>query len=313
MNVSRLAIHGLLAAMMGAPFLQSVERLLEASPTAPPAFQRDLLLNRPIAPPALDRLAKLDRLVIARYVVRPNEDIWSICRRFGLKDFAFTIRSSNDLDESPAPGTVLRIPNRIGTIYDVRSPQTLNAVASGFQAGRIGGSAYERDVLALNDFPMPDLRMEDHPLKAGTALFLPSAYKPTGLPIPFKMGQSYRITSRFGRRSHPVLGVARAHKGLDLARPYGSPVYPSRDGVVTFAGWMGGYGNMIEIRHLLRSGRIRYTRYGHLSAIGVHEGQRVGASRVIGRVGSTGISTGPHLHFEVRDETGQARNPARTL
>jgi murein DD-endopeptidase MepM/ murein hydrolase activator NlpD len=110
-------------------------------------------------------------------------------------------------------------------------------------------------------------------------------------------------------RRHPVLGITRPHKGLDLAMPYGTHVKASRGGVVTFAGWMGGYGNMVEVRHVLKNGHIRYTRYGHLSMIRVHEGQHVAYQQWIGNVGSTGISTGPHLHYEIRDENGEAQNP----
>src|SRR5471032_2422346 len=99
---------------------------------------------------------------------------------------------------------------------------------------------------------MPDFKLKDYPFDAGTRLFLPDAWKPTGLQLPF-MDMHFRQTSAFGMRRHPILGITRAHKGLDLAKPYGSPVLTSREGVVMFAGWSGGYGNMIEIRHVIKS------------------------------------------------------------
>ena len=309
----RFFVHTLIVLMVVVPFFQHLESESEASSAIPTGFRPHLLLTRALPEPAMDQIVKLDRLVVARYTVRPYEDIYTLCQRTGLKQYAYTIRSSNDLDETPAAGTVLKIPNRIGTLFDVKTPQTLRELISGFEAGRQGGPSYEQDVLHLNDYPVLDFGGPRPQVKAGTTLFLPNAYKPTGLAFPFK-DMRFRVTSGFNpKRRHPVLGVRRAHQGMDLARPYGDPVYPSRSGTVTFAGWQGGYGNMIEIRHVMRNGRVRYTRYGHLASILVHPGQHVGAGKLIGRVGSTGISTGPHLHFEARDENGFARTPRRSL
>ncbi len=312
MRPLRFTVHSLIVLMIVVPFFQHFETESEASSHIPTTFKSNLLLSNNIPSPALDQITRLDRLVIAKYVVKPYEDIYSICMKYGLKAYAFTIRSSNDLDESPSAGTVLKIPNRIGTLFELQSAQSMREVVTGFEAGRRGGAEYERQVLQLNEYPLPDLQGSTPLMKQGSLLFLPSAYKPTGLPFPFK-DMRFRVTSSFGKRRHPVLGVSRAHRGMDLARPYGDPVYPSRSGVVTFAGWQGGYGNLVEIRHVMRNNRVRYTRYGHLASIAVRQGQHVGIGKLIGRVGSTGISTGPHLHFEVRDENGQARNPARSL
>jgi murein DD-endopeptidase MepM/ murein hydrolase activator NlpD len=104
------------------------------------------------------------------------------------------------------------------------------------------------------------------------------------------------ITGRFGGRYHPILRTWRTHQGTDYAAAYGTPVRATADGVVMMVGRLGGYGNMIEIRH---ANGIR-TRYGHLSkfAKGLYVGQRVGQEQTIGFVGSTGLSTGPHLHYE---------------
>jgi murein DD-endopeptidase MepM/ murein hydrolase activator NlpD len=106
-----------------------------------------------------------------------------------------------------------------------------------------------------------------------------------------------RISSVFGSRRHPILGNIRNHKGTDYAANTGTPIRAIGDGTVIRAGWGGGYGNMIEIRH--PNGFV--TRYGHMSrfAKGIHSGSRVKMSETIGYVGTTGLSTGPHLHFEV--------------
>lgn len=106
-----------------------------------------------------------------------------------------------------------------------------------------------------------------------------------------------RVSSGYGMRFHPVSGQHKAHLGVDYAAPTGTAVRAVGDGVVDFAGWQNGYGNFIVLQH--RGGQS--TAYGHLSRIHVRKGQRVDQGSLIGAVGSTGVSTGPHLHFEFRD------------
>ncbi|MBX6328441.1 MAG: M23 family metallopeptidase [Pseudolabrys sp.] len=108
------------------------------------------------------------------------------------------------------------------------------------------------------------------------------------------------MSSPFGVRTDPFLGRPAMHTGIDLRGDYGEPVRATAEGRVTVAGWDGGYGNMVEIDH----GNGLATRYGHLSEIDVKVGQRIRIGQVIGKIGSTGRSTGPHLHYEtrVRDE-----------
>ena len=121
--------------------------------------------------------------------------------------------------------------------------------------------------------------------------------------------QFRRVSSRFGARYHPVLHRWRAHEGVDFAAAYGTPVRATADGIVTRVGREdGGYGNMIEVRH---PNGIR-TRYGHLSrfAPGLRTGERVAQGETIGYVGSTGLSTGPHLHYEFL-VNGRPTNPRR--
>lgn len=108
---------------------------------------------------------------------------------------------------------------------------------------------------------------------------------------------SGEMTDGFGGRRNPFGGVSSEfHPGQDIATIWGSPVEVTAAGTVTFAGWQNGYGNVVVVDH----GRGLTTRYGHLSQIGVAEGQQVNRGDVIGNVGSTGRSTGPHLHYEVR-------------
>lgn len=97
-------------------------------------------------------------------------------------------------------------------------------------------------------------------------------------------------------RLHPILQTWRAHLGVDYAAPTGTPVRTIGDGVVEFAGVQSGYGNVVTVNH----GKENATVYAHLSKINVQKGQKVSQSDIIGLVGSTGWSTGPHLHFEFR-------------
>ena len=114
-----------------------------------------------------------------------------------------------------------------------------------------------------------------------------------------------RITSTFGMRRHPILGYRRMHSGMDFGGGYGAPIYAVTDGIVSIAGRHGGYGNFVKLNH----GNGLGTGYGHMSRIAVRPGQRVNRGQVIGYIGSTGLSTGPHLHYELY-RNGRAVNPS---
>ena len=115
---------------------------------------------------------------------------------------------------------------------------------------------------------------------------------------------SGRVTSGFGNRFHPILGYARMHQGVDLAASYGAPIAAAAPGRVVAAGWAGGYGREVIIAH---GGGIQ-TRYGHMSRLAAQVGQMVSQGQVIGYVGSSGLSTGPHVHYEVL-KNGRPVNP----
>jgi murein DD-endopeptidase MepM/ murein hydrolase activator NlpD len=114
------------------------------------------------------------------------------------------------------------------------------------------------------------------------------------------------ISSIFGYRSDPFTGRSTLHQGIDFAGPYGSPVYSVASGVVQFSGEQSGYGKLVEINH----GNGYVTRYGHSSALLVNEGDAVRKNQVIAKLGSSGRSTGPHVHFEVL-VNGRAVDPAQ--
>jgi murein DD-endopeptidase MepM/ murein hydrolase activator NlpD len=112
------------------------------------------------------------------------------------------------------------------------------------------------------------------------------------------------ITSYFGYRYHPILHFTRFHAGVDIGAGWGSPIVAAGDGQVVSAGWSGGYGREVEIAH----GGGLVSIYGHMSEIVAQSGSFVRRGQLIGYVGSSGLSTGPHVHFEVR-QGGQPVNP----
>ncbi|MEO1372929.1 MAG: M23 family metallopeptidase [Cyanobacteria bacterium J06635_10] len=112
----------------------------------------------------------------------------------------------------------------------------------------------------------------------------------------FPTAKGSPITSGYGWRIHPITGNRRFHSGIDFGAPTGTPIYAYQAGKVEFIGWRGGYGKTVIINH----GAGKSTLYGHASKLSVRKGETVVAGQIIADIGSTGDSTGPHLHFEVR-------------
>ena len=126
-----------------------------------------------------------------------------------------------------------------------------------------------------------------------------------GIAIPSRRPiEKMSLSSSYGMRVHPITGKLARHNGVDIPAPYGTPIYATADGIVGRAQRLGGYGNYVEIEH----GNAIETRYGHMSSFVVQPGQQVKKGDVIGYVGSTGRSTGNHLHYEVRID-GEPVNP----
>jgi murein DD-endopeptidase MepM/ murein hydrolase activator NlpD len=132
--------------------------------------------------------------------------------------------------------------------------------------------------------------------KSGTSYIAPPSniQAPSGNGV-FIFPTPGRITSGFGYRVHPIYGSGRMHTGIDISAPYGQPIFAAGDGIVSMASYYGGYGNAVIILH----GGGLSTLYGHQSRLAVSPGQAVSRGQIIGYVGSTGASTGNHLHFEV--------------
>ena len=137
----------------------------------------------------------------------------------------------------------------------------------------------------------------------GTTATKSSVSIPSLMPV-----DGVHLSSDYGMRTHPVLGGRRQHKGVDLAGATGTPIHAAADGTVSRADWFSSYGLFVSLEH----GGTLQTRYGHMSRLNVAAGQRVHKGDVIGYIGTTGRSTGPHLHYEVRI-AGAAVNPVPYL
>lgn len=183
------------------------------------------------------------------------------------------------------------------------------ALRWGRRSGNTGNTAWAGRVGA-NGMPLPPLTVPVSALLAGNggSFNLASVFKVTPRPAPV-LGNGNRSlllpiigsavnTSGFGWRLHPLLGAWRLHAGEDLAAPEGTPVVAALSGKVVSSGLAGGYGLAVELEH---QRPLRRSLYGHLSELYVKAGDVVRQGEVIGRVGSTGLSTGPHLHFELRE------------
>lgn len=157
--------------------------------------------------------------------------------------------------------------------------------------------------------PLTQAGFADRLNRANTALKVLKRIKFAALRLPVKKPvRNGKLSSSYGPRMDPFLKRLAMHSGLDFKAPYGARVYATAPGTVVFAGWKGGYGKLVEIRHA--NGFV--TRYAHLSKIRSTEGAHVVAGDVIGNIGSTGRSTGPHLHYEVR-RNDRPTNPASFL
>lgn len=209
--------------------------------------------------------------------------------------------SSDDVNR-PAPARIVPariVPARImtGRALDLSGQKVARfapATASGTSSVYVVSSA---------GAPVDGVRLIGAPPMMGRRPIGMAVGVPSGLPV-----RSSGLTSGFGMRMHPLLGGERFHAGIDLAARAGDGVFATGAGRVVSAGWSGGYGLAVTIDH----GNGIETRYAHLSRLGVAAGDEVRAGEIVGQVGSTGLSTGPHLHYEMR-RFGRPIDPAATL
>ena len=236
------------------------------------------------------------------YTVRSGDTLGGITKRFGLTNLS-TLIDVNGITNARAlhEGQKLRIPSVDGLMYTVAKGNSLAGLSSKFNVPL-------EDLLDVND-------LASQTLTVGQQLFIPGAkmdaaklHEVLGDLFKIPISATYRISSKFGWRPDPFTGVRSYHTGIDLACPEGTPIRSAMNGKVAFVGWSNVFGNYVIVNHP----NGYQTLYGHLSASRVKKGQSVTQTTVIGLVGSTGYSTGAHLHFTVY-KNGRLINPSSVL
>lgn len=252
-----------------------------------------------------EKTVRVKTLEIREYTVGEGDSLWSIANSFNLD--INTLFGCNEMKNPNylRVGATLRIPNQDGVFYKVKKGDTLAEIAS----------KYGVPVEAIQEVN----GLSGANITIGKELFLPGA-KPVTSVYAFTGGSSGssaagflwplsgRITSGYGWRRDPFTKRRDFHTGIDIKGPTGRIIRASKAGRVVYSGWMGGYGRVVVIDH----GKDYSTLYAHCSSLLVRKGQRVSAGQAIGKVGSSGRATGPHLHFEVRYRN-KAMNPLKVL
>jgi murein DD-endopeptidase MepM/ murein hydrolase activator NlpD len=263
---------------------------------------------------AVQKLKQAPPLQMTEYAVKNGDTLWNIANAFDLD--VNTIFGCNKLSEGDIlkVGSIVQVPNQDGIFETVKSGQTLDKLAKEY-------SIYPEAIASANGITDPSF------LKQGDRIFLPGA-KVAALvesggrtravasgvmdKVTAKRGFGWpvvgKISSSYGWRRHPIRKNRDFHTGLDIRAPRGRTIVASAAGKVVHSGWMGGYGRTIVISH---PGNIT-TLYAHCSQLLVKVGSSVKRGQAIAKVGSTGRSTGNHLHFEVRSG-GSPMNPITVL
>ena len=239
--------------------------------------------------------SKPHALLYSTYVVSRGDQIGNIATAFGLNQG--TLISVNNIKNTRVVqiGQVLKIPNQDGVLYTVNPKDTLSSIAAKYKADI-------SEIKTVNE-------LFSDSVQAGLPLFIPGAQLDR-VEMQEINGDLFtwpvrgRITSYYGYRSSPFTGIREFHSGLDIGSPYGTPIRAAMPGRVSAAGWDNSFGNYVIISH--HSGYR--TLYGHMSVIRVKPGAYVGLGERIGDVGTTGLSTGAHLHFTVY-KNGRTVNP----
>ena len=276
------------------------------------------------------------KVKMTTYVVKKKDTIYTVSKKTGVK-VELIIENNPDINKKKLKvGDKLKIPSKNGMYYTVRKGETLSNIAEKYNV-RV------KDIVKVNE-------LQSKKVKTGTKIFIENpdmsfakkteikkiekeTLKLSKKSIKFKNaakmakaereeiqeeiaesgGGSFKwpcswkgVSSPYGSRLHPVLRRYIFHEGVDLKGRTGDPVYAAKSGVVTYSGWMSGYGKLIIIDH----GNGYSTRYAHLSSISASKGESVERGSYIGAIGSTGRTTGPHLHFEIR-KNGSTVDPMK--
>jgi len=250
---------------------------------------------------------------LAQHKVKQGETLEAIAKQYELKTATLMGLNPEVRNGEVKVGQTLSIPPLDGLTYRFKNEENYTTVAKKYNIRadvlfeRNGCQRRPKVVFVPGAIWKPD------PVPFNLAIASRGSANPNiifqtgGYPLPYAVP----VTSNYGWRINPVTAIWSFHSGIDLGAPFGTPVLAAKAGRVEFAGWGGGYGNLIELDHGSTG-----TRYAHLEAIYVAQGQSVAQGQQIGIVGSTGRSTGPHLHFEIMTPSGDgwiAFDPASYL
>jgi len=240
-------------------------------------------------------------ITYSKYRVRKNETFENIAKKFGLESDSIILCNFIKKKINLRAGTILLIPNQDGRIISVNSNDSIQKIANRY------GASWEKIVDVNN--------LTSSKLEIGQKLFIPDSkmtnYEKNQYETPiitYIWPIKGKLTSYFGPRIDPFKGTYGYHTGIDIKNDMGTPVKASMNGFVIFTGFDNIYGNNIILKH---SNGIT-TRYGHLQTVLVKKGDQIKQSQKIGTVGSTGRSTGAHLHFEIR-KYGKLIDPLKIL
>lgn len=296
-----------------APVETSAESLLRPQATTPPTAEPAPSVSQPaVSDPATDEAASPP--------VAPIEEASG-----GVGDFNSTVIDPTDYSLGATPSaeapSLVFSDRSTGCQFTLQQGQSAPMRACGATASGAGASlAYRDDGSGANagssqesSFSLGPVTVGGNGVTIGGTTVISREYfneklRPLNVlrqgleEFVFPLALPSPITSLFGWRQHPIFGDRRFHTGTDLGAPTGTPVVAAKDGEVSVADYRGGYGLMVILRH---ENGTQETRYAHLSRILVRPGEQVEQGEVVGLVGSTGNSTGPHLHFELRELTAQ--------
>lgn len=255
-------------------------------------FLCGILLSAATHPPETELCGVPPLQAMRSHVVKQGETLSSIAQTYNLTEATLKGLNPSVRTGQVQVGETLQIPPFDGVLHRFGNDETYRSVAEKYKVRP--DVLFEQNACQVKPEAVlvPGAVWRDSP--PTTALAVPPnpmVIHTGGYPLPFVVP----VTSGYGWRLHPIRGVTAFHAGIDLGAPMGTPVLASMTGRVVYAGMAGSYGNLVEINHHDRW----VTRYAHLSRIGVQVGQQVVQGQQVGMVGSTGLSTGPHLHFEL--------------
>ncbi|UPA11949.1 peptidoglycan DD-metalloendopeptidase family protein [Borrelia venezuelensis] len=239
-------------------------------------------------------------LKVVKHKINPGETLSHIAARYSIT--SETLISYNDIKDvrSIRPNFVINVPNMKGVLYTVEKSDSLSSIAKKYKIPKV-------DILDANN-------LDNEVLYLGQKLFIPGGKMAKEL-LRNALGETFLfptqgvITSGYGYRPDPFTKIISFHNGIDIANVANTPIFATKEGIVVTAGFsVGGYGKYIIISH----NNGFQTLYAHLGSFAVKVGQRVSRGQIIGRMGSTGYSTGNHLHFTIFKD-GKTGNPMKYL